>query len=45
MPGVADIRFVDKVARNAFFDFEQAVILDSWIERGREKQRWISEES
>ena len=43
-PGVAYNPFVNEEARDSFFDFEQAIILDFWVERLWELEMKTSEQ-
>ena len=36
VPGITYNPFIDEEARDAYFDFEQAIILNFWVKRVRE---------
>ena len=36
IPGMAYNRFVNEEAREAYFDHEQVIVLDFWVERVKE---------
>ena len=38
IPGIASNPFVDEEARDAYFDYEEVIILDLWVERVKETE-------
>ena len=45
IPGMAYNPFVDEEAREAYFDYEQVVVLDFWVERVKETGMLMMEQS